>query len=210
MDEFNVPVTVESKKRRTMYKQQIKRNEYLENFGDDYFKFLKDCNIKINLTSMNPENINRVFELAQRTNQMNFSGKRYQIDELQTIMNASDFHSYVISCEDKFGSYGIVGFCLIDPNKPRLTDLMFSCRVQSKRVEHAFLGYVLKKYISSTNKNFYANYTKTEKNKPSGNVFYDLGFEEVSEADGVTFLMFGFDKEILNDHLIDIHDESLY
>ena len=192
-----------------MYKQQIKRNEYLESFGDDYFKFLKDCNIKINLKSMNPENINRVFELAQRTNQMNFSGRRYQKSELSTLMNSNDFHSYVISCEDKFGSYGIVGFCLLDPNEPRLIDLMFSCRVQSKRIEHAFLSHVLKKYISSTNKDFFANYTKTEKNKPSGKVFYDIGFEENSIKDGTTSLQFKLDKEILNDNLIDVFDESL-
>ena len=209
MDEFKVPVTAESKKRRNMYKQQMKRNEYLESFEDDYFKFLKDCNIKINLKPMNTENINRVYELAQRTNQMNFSGRRYQKNELSTLMNSNDFHSYVISCEDKFGSYGIVGFCLLDPNEPRLIDLMFSCRVQSKRVEHAFLSHILKKYISSTNKDFYANYTKTEKNKPSGKVFYDIGFEENSVKDGITSLQFKSDKEILNDNLIDIVDESL-
>jgi len=209
MDEFKVPVTMESKKRRIMYKQQIIRNEYLEDFGDDYFKFLKDCNIKINLNSMNPDNINRVFELAQRTNQMNFSGNRYQKNELLKLMNSNDYHSYVISCEDKFGSYGIIGFCLLDPDEPRLIDLMFSCRVQSKRVEHAFLSLVLKKYISSTNKDFYANYKKTEKNKPSGKVFYDMGFEEKSVRNGTTSLQFKLDKEILNDNLIDIFDESL-
>ena len=191
-----------------MYNEQIIRNEYLESFGDDYFKFLKDCSIKIYLRSMNTENIDRVFELAQRTNQMNFSGRRYQKNELITLMNSNDFHSYVISCEDKFGSYGIVGFCLLDPNEPRLIDLMFSCRVQSKRVEHAFLSHILKKYISSTNKDFYANYTKTEKNKPSGKVFNDIGFEENSVKDGITTLQFKFDKEILNDNLIDIFDES--
>ena len=158
---------------------------------------------------MNTENFNRVFELAQRTNQMNFSGRRYQKNELSTLMNSNDFHSYVISCEDKFGSYGIVGFCLLDPNEPRLIDLMFSCRVQSKRVEHAFLSHILKKYISSTNKDFYANYTKTEKNKPSGKVFYDIGFEENSVRDGITSLQFKSDKEILNDNLIDIFDDSL-
>jgi FkbH-like protein len=206
--EFNVPVTEESKKRRSMYKEQIKRDEYLESSGGDYIKFLKECDIKIYLRSMNEKNIDRVYELAQRTNQMNFSGRRYQKAELNTLMNSNDFHSYVISCEDKFGSYGIVGFSLLDHNEPRLIDLMFSCRVQSKRVEHAFLSHLLKKYILLTNKDFYANYTKTEKNKPSGKVFYDIGFEENSEKDGVTSLRFRSDKEILDDNLIAIFDES--
>ncbi len=66
-----------------------------------------------------------------------------------------------------------------------------------------------KKYISSTNKDYYANYTKTEKNKPSGKVFCKIGFEENSVKDGITSLRFKSDKEILNDNLIDIFDESL-
>lgn len=209
MDEFKVPVTEESKKRRSMYTQQIIRDQYLENFGGDYLKFLKDCNIKIDLKPISLENIERVFELAQRTNQMNFSGKRYQKDELLHFMNSKLFHSYVISCEDKFGAYGIVGFCLINSEEPRLIDLMFSCRVQSKRVEHAFLSYILTKYLLISNKDFYANYTKTEKNKPSGKVFYDLGFEDISETDGVTSLRFTHDKGIPNDNSIDILDQSL-
>ena len=204
LPEFDVPITEESKKRRSMYREQINRNEYLESFGGDYFKFLKDCKIKLFLRDMNSENINRVFELAQRTNQMNFSGRRYQKSELSEIMNSNSLHSYVISCEDNFGSYGIVGFCLLDPIQPRLIDLTFSCRVQSKRVEHAFLSLILSKYISSTNKDFYANYSKTEKNKPSGKVFYDLGFEEKSVKDGVTSLQFKCDKKILDDKLITI------
>lgn len=208
LPQFDVPVTEESKKRRGMYKEQIKRNEYLVSYGDDYFKFLKECEIKIYLRSMDEKNIDRVYELAQRTNQMNFSGRRYQKVELNTLMNSNNFHTYVISCEDKFGSYGIVGFCLLDKNEPRLIDLMFSCRVQSKRVEHAFLSHILRKYISLKSKDFYANYTKTEKNKPSGKVFYDMGFEEDSEKDGVTSLRFRSDKEILDDNLIAIFDES--
>ncbi len=206
--EFNVPITEESKKRRSMYKEQIKRNEYLESVGGDYFKFLKDCNIKLYLRSMNNENINRVFELAQRTNQMNFSGRRYQMNELETLMKSKEFHSYVISCEDKFGSYGIVGFCLLEPNEPRLIDLMFSCRVQSKRVEHAFLSHIMRKYISSTKKDFYANYNKTEKNKQSGKVFYDMGFEEHSLIENINSLRFKYESEISNDNLIDIFDET--
>ena len=209
MDEFNVPVTEESKKRRGMYSQQIVRDQYLESIGGDYFKFLKDCNIKIELKPIALENIERVFELAQRTNQMNFSGKRYQKDELQSFIDSNTFHSYVLSCEDKFGSYGIVGFCLINSEERRLIDLMFSCRVQSKRVEHAFLSHILKKYMSKTDEDFYANYTKTEKNKPSGKVFYDLGFEEISENNRITLLRFKHNQKILNENIIDILDLGL-
>lgn len=37
-----------------------------------------------------------------------------------------------------------------------------------------------------------------------GKVFYDLGFEENSEKEDITFLQFNYRREILNDNLIDI------
>ena len=66
-----------------------------------------------------------------------------------------------------------------------------------------------KKYISSTNKDFYANYTKTEKNKPSGKIFCNMGFEENSVINNTTSLQFKRNKEIFNDNLMDIFDERL-
>jgi predicted enzyme involved in methoxymalonyl-ACP biosynthesis len=85
-----------------------------------------------------------------------------------------------------------------------MTDLMFSCRVQSKRVEHAFLAYIMRTYIRESGKDFWANYRKTPRNAPSGKVFADLGMEEVGTADGVTSLVFPKDREVPEDGLIRI------
>ena len=110
----------------------------------------------------------------------------------------------MLACEDRFGSYGIVGFGIVDTREPRLTDLMFSCRIQSKRVEHAFLGYVLRKYIAMTGRDFHADYRKTPRNAPSGRVFADLGMQEIEVSDGVTSLVFPIDKEVPDDRVIKI------
>ncbi len=89
---------------------------------------------------MTEENLERVHELTQRTNQMNFSGNRYDREVLREIVRKLSSRHHVLSCEDRFGSYGVIGFSLVDRREPRMTDLMFSCRMQSKRVEHAFLA----------------------------------------------------------------------
>jgi FkbH-like protein len=153
---------------------------------------------------MTEENIERVHELTQRTNQMNFSGNRYDHKVLKTILATSHLDTYVLSCEDRFGSYGVVGFSIVDSREPRMTDLMFSCRVQSKRVEHAFVAHLMKTYIGESGKDFWANYRKTPRNAPSGKVFADLGMEEVSTAEGVTSLVFSKDREVPEDGLIHI------
>jgi FkbH-like protein len=204
MKECQVPVTAESKERRKMYQVEAKRQDMAAEFKSDYLAFLRDCQIQLLIQPMTEENIERVHELTQRTNQMNFSGSRYDRDVLKTVLATSHLDTYVLSCEDRFGSYGVVGFSIVDRREPRMTDLMFSCRVQSKRVEHAFLAYIMRTYIRDSGKDFWANYRKTPRNAPSGKVFADLGMEEVGIADGATSLVFPKDREVPDDGLIRI------
>ncbi|MGA9355575.1 MAG: hypothetical protein WBV46_17935, partial [Terriglobales bacterium] len=204
MKECQVPVTDESRERRKMYQVEAKRQDMAAEFKNDYFAFLRDCQIQLWIRPMTEENVERVHELTQRTNQMNFSGNRYDRDVLKTILASSHLDTYVLSCEDRFGSYGVVGFSIVDRREPRMTDLMFSCRVQSKRVEHAFLGYIMRTYITELGKDFWANYRKTSRNAPSGKVFADLGMEDTSTVEGVTSLVFPKDREVPEDGVIRI------
>jgi FkbH-like protein len=134
-----VPVTVESRERRKLYQVESRRQAVVGNFGEDYTAFLRYCNIRLNIHPMTERNLGRVHELTQRTNQMNFSGNRYQKSMLESILSTAHLDTYVVDVEDRFGSYGVVGFCIVDSRVPLMTDLMFSCRVQAKRVEHALL-----------------------------------------------------------------------
>ena len=70
-------------------------------------------------------------------------------------------------------------------------------------MEHAFLAYLLKKYTPRGH-DFWANYRKTPRNEPSGQVFADLGMEEAGERAGVTELVFRKDRAIHDDGIIRI------
>jgi len=200
--ECQVEVTEEASRRRAMYREESVRQEVASGFGGDYLSFLRGCDIKLHIRPMNAATIQRVHELTQRTNQMNFSGNRYDRSVLEQILGNPDLDTFVLECEDRFGSYGAVGFSIVDKREPRMTDLMFSCRIQSKRVEHAFLSYLIRKYGSDLHRDFLANYRKTSRNAPSGQVFQDIGFEEVQVKDGVTSLLFRKDRIAPDDKII--------
>ena len=202
--ECQVPVTMESMERRKMYQLEGVRQNLAHNFKNDYKSFLRDCDIRLMIRPLTQEVLERVHELTQRTNQMNFSGNRYDRGVLKDILRNPYLDTYVLSCQDRFGSYGTIGFGLVDRREPRLTDLMFSCRVQSKRVEHAFLAFLLRKYILAMGVDFHANYRKSPRNLPSGQVFADLGMREVGVEDGVTDLIFLTDQVIPQDEIITI------
>ena len=199
-----VPITAESKERRKMYQLEETRQNIAEEFSNDYTAFLRHCKIQLKIRPMTEENLERVHELTQRTNQMNFSGNRYDRDVLKNIMTVPYLDTFVISCEDQFGSYGVIGFSVVDNRTPRMIDLMFSCRIQSKRVEHAFLTYIIRRYIAETGNDFYADYRKTARNAPSGQVFNDFSMEETEIKDGVSSLAFRKDQELLDDKVISV------
>jgi FkbH-like protein len=204
ISECRVPVTEETTRRRELYQVESVRRQEAQAFGEDYLAFLRHCRIRISISPLSDNTLERVHELTQRTNQMNFSGTRYDRETLRAILAQQHLDTYVISCGDRFGSYGVVGFSVVDIREPRMIDLMFSCRVQSKRVEHAFLIFLIRKYVDQTASDFFANYAKTPRNTPSGRVFSDLGMQELSTANGVTTIIFSKEKPIVDDQIIQI------
>jgi FkbH-like protein len=207
--ETDVPVTEESANRRRMYREQERREVALASSGGDYAVFLRSCGLRVRTVGLSDSNIKRVYELAQRTNQLNFSGNRYSEAELRAVMASAHLETHVIHCVDRFGDYGIVGFAIIDTREPRLLDLMFSCRVQSKRVEHAVLSFLVRGANERAARDFYANYRKTVKNTPGGRVFEELGFEQVGETDGVSTLVFRKSRIIPDERIVQFENELL-
>jgi predicted enzyme involved in methoxymalonyl-ACP biosynthesis len=79
---------------------------------------------------------------------------------------------------------------------------MFSCRIQSKRVEHAFITFCLQKYLNDSD--FYVTYRQTEKNKFSAQVFQDFGFELEKQEGALKYLKFPRGKAFLDDKIINL------
>lgn len=200
----DVLVTAEAGQRRKRYQDASVRASAAEDYGDDYLAFLRDCRIELDIAPMTAANLERVHELTQRTNQMNFSGTQYTRAVLEDMLQAGRLNTYVLDCRDRFGSYGTIGFCVADPVEPRVTDLMFSCRIQSKRVEHAFLTYLLRDLIGSSRRDCFVSYKKTARNAPAGRVFDDFGMEVVAEREGVTSLRFRGTQPIPDDRLVTV------
>ncbi len=198
--------TAESRARRTMYKEEAVRGEAMEDFAGDYTAFLKGCALTLDIHPLGPDNLRRVHEMAQRTNQMNFSGNRYSQADLKAIMADETRATYVLRCSDRFGDYGIVGFGIFDLTLCRLQDLMFSCRIQSKRFEHAFIAHLLRTHTHETSPALTVWYRRTERNAPSARFFGDMGFELESQEGEVEILAYPKTLPIPDEGIVTITD----
>jgi len=171
--------SAEARQRRAFYQTEMRRKEVLAGFDGDYINFLRDSRFTLDLHPPSREELDRLHELIQRTNQMNFSGTRYTRQELETVLGKPGFDAYALQVVDRFGDYGIVGFALIRwrDGLARMVDLALSCRVQSKHVKHAMLLSLMQRYRQRGCSMFEAEYRRTERNEPASRVFQDLAFE---------------------------------
>lgn len=177
--ECDVPVTDESRRRRQMYREEQERHVEFEGAHLDYDIFLKSCNITLTLLPLCGTNVERVYELVQRTNQLNFSGNRYTREALSSLLYSREVIPVVMLCEDRFGSYGVIGFSILEKAGEDLVmnDLMLSCRIQGKKVEHAYLSFLFEETVKSGGERLVCKYNRTGRNLPAAHVFDDLGFE---------------------------------
>src|SRR5262249_28038930 len=146
--------TSDARNRRRLYRHAEKRDSVQASFGLDYHGFLASCQIELEITSYGPDDSERVHELVQRTNQLNFSGQKYERKELEDLLADPRLDKLVLRCSDRYGSYGTVGFCILEVHQPALLvrDFMLSCRVQGKLLESAFFGHLLTTHYSSAAK----------------------------------------------------------
>lgn len=104
-------------------------------------EFLKNSNIRLEILPCAPH-LQRIAELVERTNQLNFTKNRMGQQELERLLAKDTVESGCIRVSDRFGDHGIVGFYAVE--KGRLLHFLFSCRIMNLGVEQwvfAHLGY---------------------------------------------------------------------
>ncbi len=198
--EFDVPITAESRQRREMYRAEEQRNMLMQAENTDILAFLRQCNLKLHIFSPATEEEKlRCYELILRTNQLNMSGKKYTAEEFDAVLARSGHTNFAFSCEDDFGTYGIVGFgqYRVDHGVMVFTEFAMSCRVAGKFVESALFSDLLKREACS--RGVFQVY-KTKKNALLRRTLDNIGFVEADgDKDQVTYL---FTPQLKNSELI--------
>lgn len=128
--------------RLAQYKVQEKRisDQVQNNLSNT--DFLRTCQICVEIKYNCQDHIQRIFELIDRTNQLNYTKKRLLTEsEKSAFIDSLDHyqtHAGVVFCSDNYGSYGLVGFYLMkigNDGVGRLEHLVFSCRVINMGIE---------------------------------------------------------------------------
>lgn len=119
-------------KRLAQYRVLEKKHHAREEFSSNE-AFLYQSNIRVEISTDNLPQLERIHDLIQRSNQLNFTKLRSTAEELRAILEDSAVTAGHVSVRDKFGDYGVVGFYALKDGA--LIHFAFSCRTLGMGIE---------------------------------------------------------------------------
>ena len=197
-------ITRDSKRRRQMYLEDIKRNDFEETFEGPQSDFLSTLNMELILSRVTEEDLQRAEELTVRTHQLNSTGYTYSYEELLSFSQSPQHQLWIAELKDKFGDYGKIGLCLIDCTKQGVWTiklLLMSCRVMTRGVGSIIITF-LNKLAMKEGVTLRAEFIHTERNRTMYITYKFAGFEEIHEhGDEIIFESMGTKETVYPDYI---------
>ena len=124
----------------------------------------------------------RVTQLEQKTNQFNVTTRRYSEGAISDFMSRDDVLVLAFKLSDKFGDHGLVSTLIAvhEGNTFRIDSWLMSCRIFSRTAEQFMLGKLIEFARARGATIVFGEYIPTEKNGVVANIYDRLGFERVT------------------------------
>jgi FkbH-like protein len=119
--------------RLAQYKNLEKKQQDIAKSTLSNIDFLKESDIKVQIKTDSLNELERIHELVERTNQLNYTKNRVSLQELRLQISDNESTTGYVTVTDKYGDYGISGFFLVK-NK-ELIHFLFSCRTMNMFIE---------------------------------------------------------------------------
>jgi FkbH-like protein len=183
----HLKLTSEDKQRTLLYQQNREREQFQAqalSFSD----FLAGLNLQITIESATAEQLPRVAQLTQRTNQFNFTTRRRTEAEIQLLAQDPNSKVITITVSDRFGDYGLVGVVIysLGSQSVEIDSFLLSCRVLGKGVEHRILSYLGQVARENGRRWLAVRFIPSAKNKPALDFLESVG-AAFRQADHGTF-----------------------
>src|SRR5262249_26896556 len=167
-------LTTEDRRRSEMYRENREREQWRErsvSLGD----FIAGLELEICIAPMSPDQLSRVAQLTQRTNQFNFTTRRRSESEIQII--ARDSQILAVTVKDRFGDYGLVGVVIYDSRGDALNvdTFLLSCRILGRGVEHRVLAELGRIACEQNARRLDVHFRPSTRNQPAADFLQKVG-----------------------------------
>lgn len=175
-------LTEEDRQKTTQYQAEAARRTFAEGLSvEDYLKGLE---LWAEIHEVRENEIPRVAQLSQKTNQFNVCTNRYSVEDIRHFVKDFAYHLITVHAGDRFGEQGLVAFVLVRVNGlvAEIVDWVMSCRTMNRTLEYAAENEVEQVLAKEGVATLRATYRPTPKNVPVMKLFDRFGFTEVAHT----------------------------
>ena len=186
LDCFDVPqITQEDFARTATHVVERRRRASQSRFPARSFDdWLASLETRVEVEPLSPTNLPRVTQLFNKTNQLNLTTRRLSAAEIDAWAQCQDRRIWAVRVRDRFGDSGLTGVISVEIRGQiaQVTDLILSCRVMGRRVEHAMLHMASVFAASQNATELRVEYCRTERNGPCLKVLEESGLARRSDS----------------------------
>jgi FkbH-like protein len=179
--ETQVPiVTEESGTRTEMVQAQLVRETKRKEMTRE--QFLMDAAPVVSLVpidTMEHDRFARAFELINKTNQFNTTGRRWKFEEFEELFRTAG-QMLAFEVADKFTTYGLVGVVIFHPG--RIEQWVMSCRVLGYQIEEAVMATIVARMRKADPGPVIGRLIRTDLNFPCRDLFRRCGFTDPNDT----------------------------
>ncbi|MCG7987553.1 MAG: HAD-IIIC family phosphatase [Candidatus Thiodiazotropha weberae] len=177
----NTKETEESRNRTKMYRESFDRDQAISSKKHDYQKLMSSLELKVGFRQAQDSDLERIYELVNRTNQFNTTTIRYTKNELNSMMKSDTHKVSIATLSDKFGSLGVVLVVIIDLKQTEavLSSFIMSCRAMGFAIENQILHLITKRDYLDRDR-LIGIYSPTDRNTPCAMLYSNNNFTKVN------------------------------
>jgi thioester reductase-like protein/FkbH-like protein len=168
-------VTREDSQRTAQY-QQNRQREQVRQQAVTLQEFLGRLDLKVEILPATPDQLGRVAQLTQRTNQFNASPLKRTEPELSQLDRLGKT-CLGVEVSDRFGAYGLVGvmICAASEEALLVDTFLLSCRALGRGVEHRMLAVLAEIARARSLRHIEITHVRTSRNQPAADFLHSFG-----------------------------------
>lgn len=168
--------------RTRQYQEEFRRQE-LSRSVTDMDEFLRSLAMRATLTSFQEEDVERIAQLTQRSNQFNLRTVRYTAADIRRMLGDPLCHTFSVQLSDAFGNYGLISTVVVrqQGDRAEIDTWIMSCRVLKRTVEALLMNELVGRLRVAGIRELRGQYLPTAKNMLVERLLPSLGMEPDGE-----------------------------
>ena len=177
-------LTQEDLARADQYRVRLQR-ETLRTSADSLEGFLQTLQLEAGAEEITDKNIQRITQLVNKTNQFNFTTRRYTEAQVRAIADDPRGWARAFRMSDRMGSYGLIGvlFCRPTDCAWEIDTWLMSCRALGRRMEKFMFDRLVEAAIERRISRIVGVYRPTPKNALVQDLYGKLAFRRIASTE---------------------------